>query len=254
MTEVSGWDFWRFCFRLDFREKVRGVDYFRFYEFPTFYRLMEMGAASQVLDLGCGRSLFPLFCAARHPETVYTTLDIDPGAVAWQERMKQRVSPLENLRILEGDSTSMSFDSDSFDRVVNLGSIEHIPDDGDRMTAAEMGRVCRPGGLLVFSIPYSFEGCEQDTTDHWEGFERRYDDAMLEDRIILPSGCTEVSRSYFGEPERRFSEMWYRLPFVIRTPFRHLAPFASLRYLRTMDRADRRNACGVQLVLQKPGG
>ncbi|MCA9415082.1 MAG: class I SAM-dependent methyltransferase [Candidatus Omnitrophica bacterium] len=252
MSDITGWDFWRFCFRLDLREKVRGVDYFRFYEFPTFYRKMELATASSVLDLGCGHSLFPLFCAYKNPELRYTTLDIDPVAVAWQKRMKERLSPLPNLKLLEGDSTKMDFEENSFDRVVNLGSIEHIPDQGDLSTAAEMGRVCRPGGLLVFSIPYSYEGCEQDTTDHWEGFERRYDDAMLDERIVKPSGCQEVTRTYFGEPGFSFSEKWYPLPFPVKLPFRHFLPFASRRWLKTMSSEERQKSCGVQVVLRKP--
>ena len=252
MANASGWDFWKFCFRLDLREKLRGVDYFRFYEFPTFYNWMEMESAHSVLDLGCGCSLFPLYCATRHPDIDYTTLDIDPHAVEWQERMKSRLGSPPNLTLLQGDSTAIELESDSFDRVVNLGSIEHIPEQGDLMTAAEMGRVCKPGGLLVYSIPYSYEGCEQETTDHWEGFERRYDDRMLEERIIQPSGCEEVARAYFGEPGYRFSEFWYPLPFLLKLPFRHLLPRASERWLKTMPPEDRTRACGVQVVLKKP--
>ena len=253
MSEMNGWDFWRFCFRLDFREKIRGVDYFRFYEFPTFHQKMEFASAESVLDLGCGRSLFPLFCATCYPKVAYTTLDIDPTAVEWQRKMKHRLGDPENLTLLEGDSTSMEFENDSFDRVVNLGSIEHIPEQGDVLTAREMGRVCRPGGLLVLSIPYSFQGCEQETTDHWEGFERRYDDPMLDERIVEPSGCEEVSRTYFGEPGFRFSEFWYPLPFVLKVPFRHIVPFASETWLQTLPEKKKESACGVQVVLRKPG-
>ncbi len=253
LSDKTGWDFWKFCFRLNLREKVRGIDYFRFYEFPTFYKKMDLATANSVLDLGCGHSLFPLFCANHNPNLQYTTLDIDPEAVSWQVSMKERIGSPKNLTLMEGDSTSMNFESNSFDRVVNLGSIEHIPEQGDLLTASEMGRVCRPGGLLVYSVPYSFEGCEQATTDHWEGFERRYDDGMLDDRIVGPSGCQEISRTYFGEPGFQFSSKWYRFPFILKIPFRHLVPFASQTWLKTIEKEDRKRACGVQVVLRKPG-
>lgn len=250
MDAVTGWSFWRFCFRLGLVESIRGLDYFRFYEYPAFHRSLDLRPGHQVLDLGCGRGLFPLFCAFHHPNLEYTTVDIDPSAVEWQKRMADKLGGLPNFHPMVGDSTQLEFADASFDRVGNLGSIEHIPDEGDIATSREMSRVCAKDGILVYSIPYSFEGCEQATTDHWEGFERRYDDRSLEERLIAPSGRGVQERIYFGEPGFSFSSLWYPLPFVIKTPFRHLAPLASSVWLKEMDSESRARACGVRLVLK----
>lgn len=252
MKSASGWDFWRFCFRLGARESIRGLDYFRFYEYPAFHANLDLTPDCSVLDLGCGRGLFPLYCAFRGPNLRYTTVDIDGGAIDWQRRMAQRLGGLPNLNVLLGDSTRLDLPDNSFDRVANLGSIEHIPGEGDLETAAQMGRVCRPGGKLVLSIPYATKGGELGTTSHWHGFERRYDDRMLEERIVGPSGCDVVSIVHFGEKGVQFSKKWYPLPFVVKLPFRHLAPLASRMWLTPIRSEDRHLACGVQVVLKKP--
>ena len=253
MKNVTGWDFWRFCFRLGLRESVRGLDYFRFYEYPRVLETLSLEPGCSVLDLGCGTGLFPLFCASHFPEIRYTAVDIDDGAIAWQKKKANRLRGPANLEICPGDSRSLGFPSESFDRVANLGSIEHIPGDGDIRTAREMGRVCRPGGRLVLSIPYGKTGGEAETTPHWKSFERRYDERMLEDRLIGPSGCRILAVDYFGEPGFRFSKYWYRLPFALRLPVRHFAPLASRLWLKTLPSEERSRACGVRLVLEKPG-
>jgi SAM-dependent methyltransferase len=227
------------------------MDYFRFYEYPTFLSALDLSKGVSVLDLGCGRGLFPLFCAKKFREVSYTTLDIDPSAIAWQRAMEKKLGGLPNLTITEGDSTQIGFPDNSFDRVANLGSIEHIPGDGDIRTAEEMGRVCKPGGKLVFSIPYGPKGEELATTDHWDGFERRYDDRMLQDRIIGPSGCRVATLEYFGEPDFPFADFWYPLPFFVKLPFRHLMPLASTVWLKTLPESQKGKACGVRLVLEK---
>jgi SAM-dependent methyltransferase len=226
------------------------LDYFRFYEYPTFYRSLDLRPGLKVLDLGCGRGLCPLFCAFHNPDVEYTTVDIDATAVEWQQRMALRLGGLPNFHPSVGDSTQLEFPDASFDRVGNLGSIEHIPEEGDLATSREMGRVCAKDGILVYSIPYSFEGCEQATTDHWEGFERRYDDRTLEERLIHPSGRKVDSLVYFGEPGFPFSRYWYPLPFVLKAPLRHLAPPASFLWLKGMPPEDRARACGVRVVLR----
>ena len=253
MGRITGWDFWRFCFRLGMRESVRGLDYFRFYEYPSFYSALEISRACRVLDLGCGRGLFPLYCAVKHPGIRYTTVDIDQSAVDWQRRTAKRLGGLPNLEVCHGDSRRLDFTEETFDRVANLGSIEHIPGDGDIQTATEMGRVCQSGGKLLFSIPYSFVGSEQPSCSHWKGFERRYDDRSIQERLVNPSGCLLESVTYFGEAGFKFSRYWYPVPFALKLPFRHFAPYASRKWLGEMPAKDRGNACGVRIVLRKGG-
>jgi TrmH RNA methyltransferase len=50
------------------------------------------------------------------------------------------------------DVTALSFGDGAFDAVVSLDVLEHVPD--HRRALAEFRRVLRPGGVLVFTVPF----------------------------------------------------------------------------------------------------
>ncbi len=50
------------------------------------------------------------------------------------------------------DVTALSFGAGAFDAVVSLDVLEHVPD--YRRALAEFARVLRPGGVLVFTVPF----------------------------------------------------------------------------------------------------
>ena len=89
-----------------------------------------------VLDLGCGtghswRELSPR-------ETV--GVDVDPAALAGQERETH-----------VADMRTLPFAPDSFDSVVSIQSIEHVPD--PERVLAEVVRVLRGEGRAIFVTP-----------------------------------------------------------------------------------------------------
>lgn len=89
-----------------------------------------------VLDLGCGtghswRELSPR-------ETV--GIDVDPAALAGQERETH-----------VADMRTLPFPPDSFDSVVSIQSIEHVPD--PERVLAEVVRVVRGEGRAIFVTP-----------------------------------------------------------------------------------------------------
>jgi SAM-dependent methyltransferase len=110
---------------------------------PTFqrhlaaYRLCApLLPDGSVLDLGCGighsyRELEP---------RVSVGVDIEPSVLAGQDR-ETRVA----------DMRALPFGRASFDSVISVQSIEHVPDPENAM--AEVARVLRPGGRAVFVTP-----------------------------------------------------------------------------------------------------
>jgi SAM-dependent methyltransferase len=110
---------------------------------PTFqrhvatYRLCApLLPPGRALDLGCGvghswRELLPR-------ETV--GLDRDPRVLEGQSRMT-----------VAADMRELPFRADSFDGVLSVQSIEHVPD--PERVIAEARRVLRPGGVAVFVTP-----------------------------------------------------------------------------------------------------
>jgi SAM-dependent methyltransferase len=90
----------------------------------------------RVLDLGCGighswTELLPR-------ETV--GVDVEPAALAGQERETHRA-----------DMRALPFPADSFDYVVSIQSIEHVPD--PERVLAEVARVLHGGGRAIFVTP-----------------------------------------------------------------------------------------------------
>ena len=54
-------------------------------------------------------------------------------------------------QLVQASATSLPFADNTFDVVVALDVLEHLPD--DRTAAAEIARVLKPGGLLFASVP-----------------------------------------------------------------------------------------------------
>jgi SAM-dependent methyltransferase len=90
----------------------------------------------RVLDLGCGVGHSYRELAPR--ETV--GVDIDPGALEGQAR-ETRVA----------DMRALPFDAGSFDSVLAVQSLEHVPD--PERVLAEARRVLTPAGTAVFVTP-----------------------------------------------------------------------------------------------------
>lgn len=119
---------------------------------PRGYRQFECEFAAghlpqegHVLDIGSYR-LFILGLLARGN---VTTLDV-----------RDRTSSVPSETVLTGDARQIPLNDESMDCVVSLSSIEHFglgrygdpfDPEGDRKAMAEMVRVLRPGGRLLFT-------------------------------------------------------------------------------------------------------
>ena len=71
------------------------------------------------------------------------------------ELAKKTSLSFENIDFSIEDVTSMSFDSESFDKVVSMETIEHVD---VKKYCEEIYRVLKPGGLLILSTPQSSYG------------------------------------------------------------------------------------------------
>ena len=104
-------------------------------------RVLPPAGRPRILDFGCGTggntSAF-----AKLGRVI--GVEPDAGAVA----MARGRAAAEYCR---GSGTALPFAPGSFDAVVASDVLEHIED--DRAAAAEIARVLRPGGALVFTVP-----------------------------------------------------------------------------------------------------
>jgi SAM-dependent methyltransferase len=90
----------------------------------------------KALDLGCGVGHSYELLAPR--ESV--GLDLEPSVLVGQDRETQA-----------GDMRALPFADASFDSVLSVQAIEHVPD--PQRVVAEVRRVLRPGGVAVFVTP-----------------------------------------------------------------------------------------------------
>lgn len=98
----------------------------------------------RVLEIGCGRGGFSRFLASRGAELV--AADFSPAAVDMARRALPEGGASEAM---VADIEAIPFDRGSFDLVVSLDTIEHVPN--PTRAVAELVRVLRPGGKLVLT-------------------------------------------------------------------------------------------------------
>ena len=97
----------------------------------------------RIADIGTGIGHYPMLLARRTGRTY--GIESDPELLE-EARRRASASHQPNIRIVEGDATSLPLRDGAVD-IVLTGAIE--PDDGSLPTVAEAMRVLRPGGRLI---------------------------------------------------------------------------------------------------------
>lgn len=98
----------------------------------------------RVLEIGCGRGAFARWLAEQGADVV--AADFSPAAV----EIAARLVPA-GVETLAADVQQLPFPDESFDLVVSLETLEHVPDPSAGL--AELVRVTRRGGRLVVTTP-----------------------------------------------------------------------------------------------------
>ena len=105
---------------------------------------MGIRSGDRVLEVGVGTGinagLYPRDC-------VVTGIDLS-GSMLEKARARVARKHISNMRLLEMDAADLRFADDSFDIVYAPYLMSVVPD--PITVAREMGRVCRPGGRIIF--------------------------------------------------------------------------------------------------------
>lgn len=110
-------------------------------------RVSELAAAERprrVLEVGCGEGIVLAALAARLPGTRFDGLELDEPTLA------QARARCPGARLVRGDACELPFEDRSFDLVVCLEVLEHLPEPVRALR--ELRRVTRAGCLL--SVPH----------------------------------------------------------------------------------------------------
>lgn len=122
-----------------------------FTDTETDFLLSRIRPADEVLDLGCGTGRFTLSLAERASSV--TGLDISPRMLA-VTRGKLADRGL-NADLCEADMTSLPFADGSFDAVVSMLTLMHLPREDRQQAFCEAARVLKPGGRLLIEVKNS---------------------------------------------------------------------------------------------------
>lgn len=120
----------------------------------TFLSRIPIEKSSRVLDVACGTGqvAFPAFRAGAH----VTGVDIVPDLIDQARRRAAREN--KAIRFDVGDAEALPYEDDAFDLVVSLIGAMFAP--RPALAAAELIRVCRPGGRIAMGnwTPEGFIG------------------------------------------------------------------------------------------------
>lgn len=151
-------------------------------EAQWFRRLSGGGLHGQhVLEVGCGRGVGVEVLLDRLGAHEVTAFDLDPAQV---ERARRRLRDRPSVSLSVGDATQVEARDDSFDAVVVFGTLHHVP--GWRAAVAEIARVLRPGGRLLF------EEVPRHVLDTWAM--RTFTEHPREDRFEAEELVEELQR------------------------------------------------------------
>jgi len=110
-------------------------------------RVSELAATERprrVLEVGCGEGIVLATLAARLPGTRFDGLELDERVLG-QARIR-----CPGAKLVRGDACELPFGNQSFDLVVCLEVLEHLPEPARALR--ELRRVARAGCLL--SVPH----------------------------------------------------------------------------------------------------
>jgi SAM-dependent methyltransferase len=145
-----------------------------------------------VLDAGCGTGSFATSLAAEGVRVVAVDAEMwppdhDTGVESDAGPAGAGATSARRPQFARADVTSLPFAADTFDLVLLLDVLEHVED--ERAALAEAGRVLRPGGSLLLTVPALKRLWSQ--RDELAGHVRRYELPELNDALALAGFSVE---------------------------------------------------------------
>jgi SAM-dependent methyltransferase len=159
-----------------------------------------------VLDVGCGNGV-PL--ARDLAAAGYAVTGVDLSAV--QVERARRLVP--TARFLHADATEVRFPEASFDAVVSLYALIHMPLDEQPALLGRIGRWLRPGGwLLATTGHHAWTGTEDDWLGGGTPMWWSHADAATYRAWIEQAGLSVVGQEVVPEGDGVHALFWARRP------------------------------------------
>jgi len=258
--------------KLGLKYFIKGLNYERCAELPYIIGLLQnrFGEALKYLDIGSGEAPLPTYLL-KESEWDITCVD----KFSWVQQQKQHAARVMNGRsvedrfhIIEKDFFEAGLAPESFDVITNISVIEHFEGNLDSKAMAASAKLLKPGGEYIlttlvnegyfkeFYLNQNVYG--ESYQDKSVFYQRHYDLASLEERLIKPTGLKEVGRVYFGDYGfQGFENIFHKSPKALRAFYQWAMPLFASRFLTySLAPISRKEmlmntASGVILVLEK---
>jgi SAM-dependent methyltransferase len=234
----------------------------RYFEFDFSDRNLPIGEdCLNVLDIS-SPWLFGFYSSERR-QLHYHYINADRREVAQVSELKPFLRTQGQYECSIVDATAMPFADASFDAVVSISVIEHLPSNGDTRAVKEIWRVLRPGGRLILTFPVSrsYEEEYRSRDEYQIGipnekgryfFQRYYDESAVRTRLLDPlPGFTMVAMEFYGEREegffRAYEKRWLSdgLKETIKDPY---LMARNMKHYREFDALPGIGIAGVSIV------
>jgi SAM-dependent methyltransferase/glycosyltransferase involved in cell wall biosynthesis len=147
------------------------------FDFMVVARSLNLRPGAQVLDFAAGSCYVSELLNRLGYITVAFDLDPELLTIGRERFSLDPRCDRDRTRFAVGDGTRLPFADESFDGVICMNALHHMPD--YRATLAEMCRVLRPGGRAVFSEPGA------DHSKHPESIHMMKQYGVLERDVIM---------------------------------------------------------------------
>ncbi len=125
-------------------------------EYRQFFVWLNLNSTSHVLEIASG-SGGPALFMARSTGCRITAVDNNEKAITTANRLAQEQGLNSRVRFQYADaSLPLPFDDESFDAMVCIDAINHLPD--RLQVLKEWHRVLKPGGRILFTDPITVTG------------------------------------------------------------------------------------------------
>ena len=126
----------------------------RCWEYPWGFLQIPDFRGLDVLDVGSGLSLFPMYLAKLG--AYVTSIDLDSAQMNLLAPFLAKLLEVDsNMRYEVGDATHIDYPSGVFDYVCCVSVLEHIPRGLDVTAIREMLRVLKSNGKLIATVDWS---------------------------------------------------------------------------------------------------
>lgn len=127
------------------------------------YRLCKLEEAREVLDVGCGIGVGPVYMVQEIGCKV-AAVDVSDKMLDWAKRRAQREGVVDRIEFHKADVRELPFEDNRFDSVIVESVLAFVPD--KQAALDELVRVLKPGGYLGLNETFWTEPPPEDLD--WE--------------------------------------------------------------------------------------